>query len=124
MTINKKEEINIQLYQCDSDKNITSFLLIMDDDYNYIDSISSNDSILTLNKELDEGIYYIYTDIMYRYIDNIEANGYNITVTAINNEFELVQYEEDDIDYISIINSALISYISINAMTDSNITRI
>ena len=108
----------IQLYQknpriilSDSSyqKPVLSYLILTDKNFNYITSMSSNNTHLCVESVLEKGDYYLFCDINYRYVnENQKVHGYNITSYS-NNEIELFNITED-IDVKQSLRKSMISY--------------
>ena len=108
LRVDKTEAVNCQVIKVDVPKNNThvylqlyqknpriilndgtyqhtvlSFLILVDSSNNYIDSMSTKDMHICVEKTLNKGTYYLLTDINYRYCNENGSNhGYNVTSYA------------------------------------------
>ena len=60
-------------------KTSLSNLILVDKDFNYIDSIAENKMHICVEGTLNKGDYYLFCDANFRYNTNIENHGYTIT---------------------------------------------
>ena len=72
-----------------------SYLLLTDNKFNYLTSMSSNNAHLCVEYNLERGDYYLFCDVNYRYVNpNQKVHGYNITSYSENEiQFENVTEE-------------------------------
>ena len=90
-------------------KPVLSYLILTDKNFNYITSMSSNNTHLCVEYNLERGDYYLFCDINYRYVNqNQKVHGYNITSYS-KNEIELENITEE-IDVKECLQKAMISY--------------
>ena len=72
-------------------KNVPAFILITDEKFNYIDSLTSNENFFNFDIELKPGKYFIYSDINYRYVfSNDNLHGYTLS-TYSNDKFDFLK---------------------------------
>ena len=64
---------------------MTSYMIITDIDYEYIDSESSVDSTYSIELNLKKGKYFLISDIIYRYIYSID-NYHWYTINTYSKE--------------------------------------
>ena len=61
-------------------ENVYAYLVLCDEKFNFIQSISGTDMHLCVNIGIDKGTYYLISDINYRYVNiNKKVHGYNVT---------------------------------------------
>jgi hypothetical protein len=61
-------------------KTVLSYLILVDSNYNYIDSMSTKDMHICVEQTLNKGTYYLLCDVNYRYCNtNGKNHGYNVT---------------------------------------------
>ena len=64
-------------------KTVLSYLILIDSNFNYIDSMSTKDMHICVEQTLNKGTYYLLCDINYRYCNEQGKNhGYNVTTYA------------------------------------------
>ena len=64
-------------------KTVLSYLILIDSNFNYIDSMSTKDMHICVEQTLNKGTYYLLCDINYRYCNEQGKNhGYNVTAYA------------------------------------------
>ena len=64
-------------------KAVSCYLILIDNNYNYIDSMSTKDMLICVEKILNKGTYYLLCDVNYRYCNPKGKNhGYNVTAYA------------------------------------------
>ena len=64
-------------------KTVLCFLILVDSNYNYIDSMSTKDMHICVEQTLKKGTYYLLCDVNYRYCnENGKNHGYNVTAYA------------------------------------------
>ena len=64
-------------------KTVLSFLMLVDQNFNYVDSVSSKDMHICIEKKLNSGTYYLFCDVNYRYANENHTNhNYNVTSYA------------------------------------------
>ena len=109
-------KINIQFHQKNPKFNqfinlMPSFILITDEYFKYINSITSNERNFSIDCTLNQGKYYIYSDIICRYIvKNVENfHGYTLC-TYSNNKVELEKSQIDLNDIYSVLKICLEDY--------------
>ena len=85
INVSKDTNIIIQFHQKNpkfynfSISSVTSYMIITDIDCEYIDSISSSESIYSIELNLKKGKYFLISDIIYRYITSMNNyHGYTI----------------------------------------------
>lgn len=122
LNVNDKSKVYIQFHQknpkfvtsnTSNKKLVPSFLLLCNEDYSYIKSISSSEVNFYMEIELDKGKYILYTDIIHRYITKLEKDlycGYSISVYS-EHPIELTRIR---IDPNQIIKTAIIDYCNKN----------
>ena len=86
---NDENHCYLQLYQINprillSDgtyqQTVLSFIMLVDNNFNYIDSMASTDMHIAVEKKLKKGVYYLLCDVNYRYVnENNKNHGYNVT---------------------------------------------
>ena len=94
--------------------SVTSYMIITDIDYEYIDSVSSVDSNYSIELNLKKGKYFLISDIIYRYIFSIDNfHGYTIN-TYSKEKINLLKNNENNlnlnINHKEIITNAVINY--------------
>ena len=94
--------------------SVTSYMIITDIDYEYIDSVSSVDSTYSIELNLKKGKYFLISDIIYRYIYSIDNyHGYTIN-TYSKEKINLLKNNENNlnlnINHKEIITNAVINY--------------
>jgi len=78
-------------------KTVINYILLIDNDFNYIKSEGNCDRNCCIEINLNKGIYYLISDINYRYIKDGKLHGYNISC-YYNNEIELKKESQDKIE--------------------------
>ena len=64
-------------------KTVLSYLILIDSNFNFIDSMSTKDMHICVEQTLNKGTYYLLCDINYRYCNEQGKNhGYNVTTYA------------------------------------------
>ena len=64
-------------------KTVLCYLILIDNNYNYIDSMSTKDMHICVEQTLNKGTYYLLCDVNYRYCNENQKNhGYNVTAYA------------------------------------------
>ena len=88
-------------------ENVLQYIMLLDSDFNYIISEANTDTFTCIrNSNLKRGIYYLVTDINYRYIQNInEIDGYNVSAYS-NYSIELSRVDDPSVDIQNIIHNA------------------
>ena len=62
---------------------VLCYLILVDSNLNYIDSMSTNDMHICVEQTLNKGTYYLLCDLNYRYCNkNGKNHGYNVTAYA------------------------------------------
>ena len=62
---------------------VLCFLILVDSNYNYIDSMSTNNMHICVEQTLKKGTYFLLCDVNYRYCnENGKNHGYNVTAYA------------------------------------------
>lgn len=94
--------------------SVTSYMIITDIDYEYIDSVSSPDSNYSIELNLKKGKYFLISDIIYRYIFSIDNyHGYTIN-TYSKEKINLLKNNENNlnlnINHKEVITNAVINY--------------
>ena len=95
LTVTKEsKKCYIQLYQKNPriilkdgtyQKTALSFLMLVDENFNYIKSVANTDMHLGIEEDLKPGKYYVFGDINYRYVnENGRRHGYNVTCYSQN----------------------------------------
>ena len=100
---NNRSPLNDGTYQ----NSVIAYLILIDDKYNYICSNYAEDNFTAVNFILNKGIYYIISDINYRYIKGIIPFGYTIGTYA---SYQVNIYEEFNYDIYYIFKNMLIDY--------------
>ncbi len=109
-------KINIQFHQKNPKFNqyvnlMPSFILITDEYFKYINSLTSNERNFSIDCVLNEGKYYIYSDIICRYINKNVENFHGYTLcTYSNNKIELEKSQIDLNDFYSVLKICLEDY--------------
>ena len=109
-------KINIQFHQKNPKFNqyvnlMPSFLLITDEYFKYINSLSSNERNFSIDCILNEGKYYIYSDIICRYIIKNVENFHGYTLCSYsNNKIEMEKSQIDLNDFYSVLKICLEDY--------------
>ena len=107
---------------------VTTYMLLVDENYHFIDSVCKSEMSLCIEQTLKKGTYYLVTDINYRYVNNGKLLGYNIssyaseevpiqTVTQTVNPEPIItaavcEYAKDNITPTKEKGGAVVSYIS------------
>ena len=64
-------------------KAVLCYLILIDNNYNYIDSMSTKDMHICVEQIINKGTYYLLCDVNYRHCNQKGKNhGYNVTVYA------------------------------------------
>ena len=64
-------------------KTVLCYLILIDSNFNYIDSMSTKDMHICVEQTLNKGTYYLLCDVNYRYCNaNKKNHGYNVTTYA------------------------------------------
>ena len=64
-------------------QTVLSFLILVDSNFNYIDSMAYKDMHICVEETLNKGTYYLFCDVNYRYCNkNGKNHGYNVTAYA------------------------------------------
>ena len=64
-------------------ENVYAYIVLCDEKFNFIQSVSGTDMHLCVNIGIDKGTYYLISDINYRYVNiNKKVHGYNVTCYA------------------------------------------
>ena len=64
-------------------KAVLCYLILIDNNYNYIDSMSTKDMHICVEQIINKGTYYLLCDVNYRYCNPKGKNhGYNVTAYA------------------------------------------
>ena len=64
-------------------KAVLCYLILIDNNYNYIDSMSTKDMHICVEQIINKGTYYLLCDVNYRYCNQKGKNhGYNVTAYA------------------------------------------
>jgi hypothetical protein len=87
---------------------VLAFIMLSDKDNKYITSTSSNKTNISIEADLEPGIYHLYTDINYRYINSKES-GYNIT-TYSKEPINMVKSIDDKINPNKVLENTLKNY--------------
>ena len=109
-------KINIQFHQKNPKFNqyvnlMPSFILLTDEYFKYINSLTSNERNFSIDCVLNEGKYYIYSDIICRYINKNVENFHGYTLcTYSNNKIELEKSQIDLNDFYSVLKICLEDY--------------
>ena len=62
---------------------VLCYLILVDSNFNYIDSMSTKDMHICVEETLNKGTYYLLCDVNYRYCNkNGKNHGYNVTAYA------------------------------------------
>ena len=131
--ISKDTNIIIQFHQKNPKFNninnnctVTSYMIITDIDYEYIDSVSSVDSNYSIELNLKKGKYFLISDIIYRYIFSIDNyHGYTIN-TYSKEKINLLKNNENNlnlnINHKEIITNAVITITNAITITTTTIS--
>ena len=122
--ISKDTNIIIQFHQKNpkfynfSILSVISYMIITDIDCEYIDSISSSESIYSIELNLKKGKYFLISDIIYRYITtNNNYHGYTIN-TYSKEKINLLKNNENNLNlnlnHKEIITNSVINYCNKN----------
>ena len=95
LTVNEENKKSyIQLYQKNPriilkdgtyQKTALSFIMLVDENFKYIKSITSTDMHIGIEEDLKPGNYFVFCDVNYRYVNpNGKTHGYNVTCYAKN----------------------------------------
>ena len=95
LVVNKENKKSyIQLYQKNPriilrdgtyQSTVLSFIMLVDENFKYIKSISSREMHLGLEEDLKVGTYFVLCDVNYRYVNEKGKNhGYNVTCYSKN----------------------------------------
>jgi hypothetical protein len=60
-------------------KTVLSNIILVDKDFNYLESRAGNNMHICVEKTLKKGDYYLFCDVNYRYNEGMENHGYTIT---------------------------------------------
>ena len=82
-------------------------LVLVDDKFDFIESITSKKNIECIEKKLSQGKYYIISDINYRFEDNSKVHGYALTCYSEKNCY---LNKHPDISSELQLKKAIISY--------------
>ena len=97
---------------------VLCYLILLDKNYNYIDSMSTRDMHICVEQTLNSGTYYLLCDVNYRYVnENGQNHGYNVTSyapVAVN-----LSNITSQVDVNSIIHKAMTDFLKKNE-TPSN----
>ena len=116
--LNQNCHAYIQLYQKNpriilSDGSVQkpelAYLIIADKNFNYIISTTSNNAHLCVEYNFENGDYYLFCDVNYRYINqNKKLHGYNITSYSDSE----IQFENvtEEINIKECLQKTMISY--------------
>ena len=64
-------------------KAVLCYLILIDNNYNYIDSMSTKDMHICVEQIINKGTYYLLCDVNYRHCNQKGKNhGYNVTAYA------------------------------------------
>jgi hypothetical protein len=113
VNIEKPTKIFFQLHQNnprfskDFYATVLAFIMLCDKDNKYIASSSSNKSNTSIEADLEPGIYHLYTDINYRFI-NSDESSYNIT--TYSKEPVNMAKADDKIEILKVLEMGLIDY--------------
>ena len=110
LNVNENENhCYLQLYQINprillSDgtyqETVLSFIMLVDINFNYIDSVASSDMHIAVEKKLTKGVYYLLCDVNYRYAnENGKNHEYNVTCysqyeVGLNNVTDSIKSDE------------------------------
>ena len=119
LTVSKESKKSyIQLYQKNPriilkdgtyQKTALSFLMLVDENFNYIKSVAKTDMHLGIEEDLKPGKYYVFSDINYRYVNtNGKRHGYNVTCYSKNPI--LIENVTNRIDTVKAMEVALYHY--------------
>ena len=99
----------ILLFDGTYQKPALSYLILTDNHFNFITSISNNNTHLCVESVLERGTYYLFCDVNYRYINqNQKVHGYNVT-TYSSYELKLENVTEE-VNIKECLKKAMISY--------------
>ena len=121
LEIEEPTNVVLQLHQHSQGRLVTAFMLIADSQFNYINSIASNDENLTLELPLEKGTYLIYTDIIYRYLSKSFTKGYYLSAYGNSLQMDLEKLGPDFEESPNVVlNAALYSYSEFNNNNQGN----
>jgi hypothetical protein len=89
-------------------KTVLSNIILVDKDFNYLESRAGNNMHICVEKTLKKGDYYLFCDVNYRYNEGMENHGYTITAySGINIPME----NETEINAVpSLLRKVVIDY--------------
>lgn len=87
-------------------ENSFLFVMILDEEFNFVKSAASSNSVESLEVDLFKGTFYIVTDVSYRYINKEKLHGY--TLTAISKE--KTEFYSTEENYYDVINAGICNY--------------
>ena len=120
INVSKETNIIIQFHQKNpkyynfSFFSVTSYMIITDIDCEYIDSISSSESIYSIELNLKKGKYFLISDIIYRYITK-KNNYHGYTINTYSKEkINFLKNNENNLhlnlNHKEIITNVIINY--------------
>ena len=90
----KNEKSYIQLYQKNPriilkdgtyQNTVLAYMILLDKDFKYINSVCNNNMHLGIETDLNPGVYYVLCDVNYRYVnENGKNRGYKVTCYSKN----------------------------------------
>jgi len=82
-------------------------LILLDENYNFVDSIYSKNNVECIERRMSKGKNYLITDINYRFIKDTKIHGYAVS-TYSENSCQLIKYENCNAD--KIVRKAYLNY--------------
>ena len=86
---------------------VIAWMMLVDENYHYMGSTSSTDTILCIEKTLKKGTYYLISDINYRYVQK-NMHGYRISSYA--NQIVGIETVTDKVELYPILKTAVAEY--------------
>jgi hypothetical protein len=114
ISIEKPTKIFFQMHQNnprfskDYYATVLAFIMLSDKDNKYIASASSNKTDISIEADLEPGIYHLYSDINYRFVNSKES-GYNIT-TYSKEPVNMAKADASLINQMTMLESTLKDY--------------
>ena len=79
-------------------KTVLAYLILLDSDFKFISSKYNNEQNLCIEITLKKGIYYMISDVNYRYIQK-ESHGYNLSCYS-SSPVEIVKEKEKNVEKV------------------------
>jgi len=87
----------------------TAYILIVDEKLNYVASIAGEENNITVEVDIQKGIYYLITDMNYRYINKNELHGYNLSIYS-EHAVSINKNEDQNLNVTDILKTSLSGY--------------